>query len=677
LPVVLYHAGVPGIAGGFVGVDVFFVISGFLITGIIRDELRGPGFSLLDFYERRARRIMPALFAMLAVCFLVGFILLIPRQLVDFAKSVLATATFSANLWFWRLFDSYFATSADYAPLLHTWSLAVEEQFYLFFPLLLMALSRRSSTSLVRILVACAVLSFALACLGVERGSRATFFLLPTRAWELLVGSLLALRPLALGPRWQRELLAAVGLFAILITMVVYDRHTPFPGLAALPPCLGAAALIGAGASGESAVGKLLSLRPVVFVGSISYSLYLWHWPILAFMRLRLQSTELPPTLVCVAVLGSFALATASWAFVETPFRERARFSRRAVFTLSGAGTAAVLVAAAAIWLGKGLPQRLAPELALLAAGSDDKNPRQQECLDATPAQGLCHLGAESHGSVDFLFWGDSHADALSPAVDLAAQRSGRTGLIAARSGCVPLLGVDRDAPFTGRSSFYSECRAFNDAVFAMLQRRTDLHTVVLSARWAAYQTSDFIGVPVQVGFMTDDAHHHESRATNAVVFEQGLKRTVDAIVQTGRKVLIVGGTPEPGWDVPTKLYLHARWGDALPAGLTSAAVARHNAGVEAAFARVVKPPEVTEVPLLPTLCPGDCLTTYHQHAVYFDDDHLSTFAVRELLAPVITANVISSIPHGRLRMHGHAATSTPGSEHDNARSVAPAKAHL
>jgi hypothetical protein len=354
-------------------------------------------------------------------------------------------------------------------------------------------------------------------------------------------------------------------------------------------------------------------------------------------------------------------------------------FSRRSVFTLSGAGSAAVLLAALLVWLRGGLPERLLPELALLAAGSDDKNPRQQQCLDATPAHGLCHLGAESHGSIDFLFWGDSHADALSPGVDAAAQRLGRSGLMATRSGCVPFIGVDRDAPFTGRTTFYSECRAFSDSVFAMLQRRSDLQTVILSARWAAYETSDFIGVPIQVGFMTDDAHHRESRATNAVVFEQGLKRTVDAILQTGRNVMILGGTPEPGWDVPTKLYLHARWGDALPGGLTFESVARHNQGVEAAFARVLTDPHVTKVPLLPTLCPGECLTSYRQHAVYFDDDHLSSFAARELLGPVIAAKVLSSVVHGRLGAHGRAfATEPPAHEpHHDAPSAASEKVHL
>ncbi len=272
LAVVLYHAGVPGVAGGFVGVDVFFVISGFLITGILAHELDADRFSIVGFYDRRVRRILPALVLVVAASFVAGWILLSPAALRDFAGSAAATALFASNVWFWQTRD-YFTQAAELLPLLHTWSLAVEEQFYIIFPLLLFALRRWSRATLTLVIAAGCTVSFFLSVLGVAWMPTATFYLLPTRAWELGIGALLALVSLPAASRPLREAGAALGLAAILASVALIDVTTPFPGAAALPACLGAVALIWAGGQGPTYAGALLSLPAVAFVGLISYSL--------------------------------------------------------------------------------------------------------------------------------------------------------------------------------------------------------------------------------------------------------------------------------------------------------------------------------------------------------------------------------------------------------------------
>jgi peptidoglycan/LPS O-acetylase OafA/YrhL len=642
MPVVLYHAGASIAPGGFVGVDVFFVISGFLITGIIRDELQRRSFSLLNFYERRARRILPALFFMLAASFLAGWIIMRPSLFADYARSVGATTLFSSNFWFWRTArHGYFDDSIDFLPLLHTWSLAVEEQFYLIFPLLLMALSRLQRGAVAAI-GAGSLASLALAVIAVALWPHAAFYLAPTRAWELGAGAMLALLPIAnLGPRWRRELLAFAGLAAILGSVVLYNDATPFPGLAAIPPCVGAAALLVAGAQGKNATSSLLSWAPLVGIGAISYSLYLWHWPILSFLRIRFQTTDLSPLAAAAGVGAALAMAALSWAIVERPFRDRAFLRRRQVFALSGASMAAALCAAAAVWIGAGFPSRLPAAALAAAAGANDINPSRPDCLGRFPEASLCSLGAARSGGADFLLWGDSHADAIFPGMDRAARAEGVGGLFAAMPGCPPLLGVSRSG------EDFSHCKAFNDAVINFLRARHDLRTVILVSRWALFETGRRLpgggdsGPPV---LLSDDRHPSAGASTEGVVFKLGLQRTIDAVVATGRRVIIVGDTPEIGWNVPLHLYLHARWGDPLPAVPTLHDLERRSRAVVAAFRSLAKRPNVRVVRLIPLLCKGGCPITHEGRAVYWDDDHISAFASRELLAPILAARVLKSV---------------------------------
>lgn len=285
MAVVAYHAGIKAAGGGFIGVDIFFVISGYLIGSIVLGEAREGQFSLLRFYERRVRRLLPALVLVLCATFALAAVYSFPAELVQLGRSMLAALFFASNIFFWR-HSGYFDAPAETQPLLHTWSLAVEEQFYLFFPLTLVLLVRYAPQYLKVVIVAATALSLLLCIEATADFSKASFFLLPMRAWEFLLGVLIAI---GLFPRLPdpliRNVAAAAGLAMICAAILVFTNETPFPGFSALLPTVGAALVIGSGLSGPTFVKRLLSLRPVVFVGLISYSLYLWHWPVIVFQR--------------------------------------------------------------------------------------------------------------------------------------------------------------------------------------------------------------------------------------------------------------------------------------------------------------------------------------------------------------------------------------------------------
>jgi len=362
VPVILYHAGLPFFGGGFVGVDVFFVISGFLITTIIYEEMREQRFSILRFYERRARRILPALFLVCFACLPVAWFLMGPADMKYFSRSLLSVLAFLSNIFFWQEAD-YFDAAAELKPLLHTWSLAVEEQFYLFFPLLGILAFRFGRWISLAVLIVVAVISYGLADWGVTRFNSATFYLLPTRAWELMAGAVLAVAMHGRGPfltnRWANEALALTGLGLIFWAMLSYGPETRFPGFGALPPVLGSVLIIGFALPG-TAVRRVLALRPMVGIGLISYSAYLWHQPLFVFARYAMVDTEPPPWLMILLALAVLPLAWAGWAFVEAPYRTRGRIGVRGLVTSLSALAVALAGFGLAGHLTAGFPNRSA-----------------------------------------------------------------------------------------------------------------------------------------------------------------------------------------------------------------------------------------------------------------------------------------------------------------------------
>ena len=344
VPIILFHAGFEYFSGGFVGVDVFFVISGYLITTIILSEKEQGTFSLVNFYERRFRRILPALFMVMLVSLIFSLLWLMPSYMEDFSQSLMAVSTFSSNILFWRE-SGYWEISNELKPLLHTWSLAVEEQYYVLYPLFLMQIWHFRKDWILGSFIVIAAISLATAQWGAYNKPIPTFYLLPTRAWELSIGAGIAYYflyrkqtvQILLSHKSVNEALGLLGLLMISYAVYVFDKGTPFPSLYALVPTVGTGLII-LFSSSQTMVGRLLSIKPLVAVGIISYGAYLWHWPLLVFAR-HLSLTEPSELTFAILALLSFPLAYLSWRYIEKPFRTKSIFSRKTIFTLSFIGS--------------------------------------------------------------------------------------------------------------------------------------------------------------------------------------------------------------------------------------------------------------------------------------------------------------------------------------------------
>jgi peptidoglycan/LPS O-acetylase OafA/YrhL len=624
--VVLFHYRVPGFSGGFVGVDVFFVISGYLITGLIVKEAAEGRMSLRQFYERRIRRIFPALFAMLAVATIVAALLFFPVSFARFGKSLLATAVFGSNFEFWRE-AGYFDVAADQKPLLHLWSIAVEEQFYLVFPALLLLIGTRSKARLALSVGAIFLASLAFSIWSAHHARTAGYYLLPSRMWELMLGALLAIGAVRIPARWGiDQFAAAAGLALIGYSVFRYSHTTPFPGAAALIPCVGAALIIAAGEG--AALNRLLRLRAIVFVGLISYSLYLWHWPVYVFARAALFRGPTPFETAALIAL-SFVLAVLSWRYVEQPFRKRSvAIPRPILFRGAGIAISATAACAALLVVSEGLPQRFSPEIRTILAEASDHEPRIHDCFGLTADDvrkgRLCPMGAKVQ-QASFLLWGDSHADALIPAVQSIAKRLGRAGLFAGTDSCPPLLGVKR--------ADTAKCAAFNDAV-AEIATRKSLKEVILEARWAKNaEGSSFGQEPGGRVRLYDDISPGRTEKETRDVFYRGLARTVAMLTHAGKKVILVASVPEVGFPVPAYLA-RAKMADRNAKLTTSAAVYRERQRfVLWAFAQmrlrygaqIVYPDQV--------LCKGPtCRIALDGRPLYRDGHHLSVFGAEQLV---------------------------------------------
>jgi len=359
VPVILFHAGFHSFSGGFVGVDVFFVISGYLITSIILAELDEGRFSIVNFYERRARRILPVLFFVMAACFPFAWFYLMPVDMKDFIQSLLAVSTFSSNILFWLQSD-YFDTAAELKPLLHTWSLAVEEQYYIFFPLFLMFTWRLGKRWILATLALIFLLSLAMGQWGAYHAPTAAFYLLPTRGWELLIGVFAAFyfnrKDPILTHSGLNEWLSLTGLALIGFATFAFDESVPFPGVYALVPTVGTVLIIIFAQPG-TLVNRMLSLKLFVGIGLISYSAYLWHQPIFAFVKYS-SFNEPSAELMMSLCLGIVLLAYLSWRFVEKPFRNKTVYSRRFIFVSSAAMTMAFISTASILNLSDGFKSR-------------------------------------------------------------------------------------------------------------------------------------------------------------------------------------------------------------------------------------------------------------------------------------------------------------------------------
>lgn len=619
-PVVLYHAGVPGFSGGFVGVDVFFVISGFLITSLIWPDIQQGRFSILSFYERRARRILPALFVVMAFSAFAAYRIFLNSDLLDFSHSLMATTAFVSNFHF--LADiGYFAAPAATKPLLHTWSLAIEEQFYIFFPLLLLLLRKYQSERLRPILLQLIVLSFCIsAALAVSQADKA-FYLLHSRAWELLVGAVLALGVLPpIKDRRLGSVLAFTGISLILVSVFGYDHATPFPGFAALVPCLGTLLFIWSNTQQRNSIGQVLALKPVVGIGLISYSLYLWHWPLIVFIRYRLDR-DLNPVEISAVILISLTLAIASWRWVERPFRGRSSvFTRVGIFR--GAAICTVCLALFGAMGNETSGFQTRPGLGQLAT---TPHPDTAACfegnaLDRVKSGKLCVLGVAKETAPDFILWGDSHANALFPVFDAIAKKTGKYGVFAGKPACPPLLGLERrdDSPARGT------CKEYNDAVLEYLVQ-ANIKNIFLAARWnlALGRPSYELGIGWSQALATDENSTRLAVSENLPAYQRSLQRTLDSLSASQRRAWVILQVPYAGLRVPR--YLASHGSSIGEFRLNLAEGMERNTVVWNALFPICLEHAVPLLNPLSVLCvQSNCLIEIDGQNLYQDDDHLS-----------------------------------------------------
>jgi peptidoglycan/LPS O-acetylase OafA/YrhL len=635
--VLLFHAKLGPFRGGFVGVDVFFVISGFLITQLIVADAENGRFSFLDFYERRIRRLFPALFATLCASLAAAALLFLPFDFRGFGRNVVGVTLFVSNIFFFRQTD-YFDSPAEVKPLLHTWSLGVEEQFYILFPIMLVLLLRRRRETAVLALGAAAILSFGASVLVLPMSRAAAFYLTPFRIWELLIGSLLALGAVPqLRNAASRTLASALGVGFILAAVLLYSPMTPFPGLTALLPVLGAALFVHAETPGLSPVGRLLARAPAVFTGKISYSLYLLHWPLIVFAGYYwIHEPSLLQKLSLVA--ASFVLAALSWRFVELPFRRARTGSSDRLPYAAGAAMACAALAGAGIYWSRGLPGRFPPEVDALSSYSFSMNPKADMCgdvgLQLAPSS-PCTIGDPA--SATQLLWGDSHAGALFGALD-EISRTGPATVYAATPRCPPLLGVGTDA----------QCIRANDRKLHYVLAHPEIRTIIVAARWSLYVNGRATGLgPAETNGSVPELRTRDGRLLAQFSqaarheFSKGLHGLVERLLASGRKVVLVYPIPETGYDVPSTLARLSNRGDD-PGSFTTplgAYETRQEFALETLDSFGDRP-HLERVYPQEVLCRGRrCLTSKNGKPLYFDSHHLSIAGAR-LLEPQLRASL-------------------------------------
>ena len=535
LPVIFFHAGFHAFSGGFVGVDVFFVISGYLITSIIINNLAEGTFSLTSFYERRARRILPALIFMVIVVFLFAWFWLIPRDMKYFAKSIVAVATFTSNFNF-NLESGYFDTSAELKPLLHTWSLAVEEQFYLLFPLFLIIAWKQGERFIIFTLCLLFLLSLCLTQWGIYYDPSATFYLLPTRGWELLLGSFVAFYFDRISQNTTLKLsnlLSIIGIILVVFSILSFNKHTLFPSLIALLPTIGTALILLFAIKG-TLTQRLLESKILVGIGLISYSAYLWHWPILALTKYRLLG-EMSQTTLILLIIAVFPIAYISWRFVEHPFRVKGIFNRKAIFSLS---FVVLLCAVILGFIGKlnGFDHRLTADgKSFSNVGlSGDKDYADIGLVghcEGIPAINDCRTSDKPK----ILVWGDSFAKhSVYFAHEVLKGEIQQLTL----ADCAPLIGGMERLAFKRTKKDIDTCESFNQYVFSWLKNNPDIDTVILGSRYSIFER-----------LQDNEAEGYNSSSLSVELISR-IKSLQSMLKDRGGRVLIFPPPPTTGHDI-------------------------------------------------------------------------------------------------------------------------------
>lgn len=648
MPVILYHAGVQQFQGGYVGVDVFFVISGYLITTLIISELEIERFSIWNFYQRRIRRIFPALFFVSLCCVPFAILWMLPNHLRALGNSIITLFLLSSNSWFAREIG-YFEIAVNEYPLMHTWSLAVEEQFYLIFPIFLLTVWKFFRHHLFAILIAMAVLSFAFAEWGWRHNPETTFYLLHSRAWELLLGSLVALylNKTELANANVNNLLSLIGFLLLAGSVYVFDDNTPFPSVYALVPTLGAALIILFAKSG-TLVNSILSIPLFVGVGLISYSAYLWHVPLLAFLHITSlkEPTSVATTLTA---LGSLPFAWLTWKFIEQPFRNKTLFRGRTIVAL--------YVLLTVFMLALGLVLRL--ESSFLSIPNTTANakftesniimaPNYERCNSSDsnfiPPAEACVFGNPKNEQVALV--GDSHANSLAEELGKAFNNRNMGMRVLVSAACLPIHTLRRYGPHQ------TSCDSYNSQVVEYLSQHPEIKTVVLAGRWTL--GLEGVGFDNQEGGLEKRSRSYvlpENAADSFVVsdervavvsraFAEGVKSFLDL----GKRVILIYPIPEVGWNVTEYLVLEEMKGVKRTGPLSTSLEVfnKRNKNLYDAFDSVGENKNLIRVYPSRVLCSttliGRCLAQIGKVPLYFDDNHLNNIGAKLIVDEILKA---------------------------------------
>lgn len=639
LGVILFHFNFVYMTGGYIGVDIFFVLSGFLITGIIDTKLRQKNFSLAHFYERRCRRILPALFTVCALCIVVGLFLLMPHDFRNFAKSLKSTALFYSNMFFAHN-SGYFADHIATRPLLHTWSLAVEEQFYVVYPLILMGVHKvfKHKNNVISAVIGLLLLASLVSNLiFIHINADKTFYVFPTRAWELLTGAFifLNLRHVKINSL-AAQILSVIGLLCIAYSFAFYDRNTLFPGWAAVLPCVGAGLIIWANLTQKTAIGGVLSARPLVFTGLISYGLYLYHWPVLVFTRYYLDR-ELNTIENVLAIIATFILSVLSYKFIEQPIRHGNFIKgRKKIFAVSLAGILILTAFAIAGAKTRGFPSRFSgPVLQYTAAsiegsGWEDRMPAF-ESLSPTTAIKI----GDAPAPPTFILWGDSHADAIAPALEARANATGTTGLFVEYSGCLPLIGVGR----LDHSPHNAPCEDVGDKVVELI-KHFNITDIVLAGRWD--DVNGWEKGSIELG-RSEPVISFETPEGETIIhgdaFAPAFKETITQLTSLGVHIWVLEQVPPHLIDVPSGLaksvYLKR---DLKSLERSFADVEKRRKANKDVFAQYEGLPQVSFIDPADRMCADTCLIELNGRSLYRDSNHLTVYGalwVQDIFDPI------------------------------------------
>jgi len=656
IPVILFHAGFSQFTGGFVGVDVFFVISGYLITTIILSEKESGTFSLLRFYERRARRVIPALDLVLVVSSFVSWFLLSPSHMKDFSQSLIAVSLFTSNILFWQE-TGYWGVENELKPLLHTWSLAVEEQYYVFFPLFIMVVWKFGKHWMLISFATISIASLLFAQWTAFNAPVAGFFLLPTRGWELAVGASVAFYELyrennsrtLLRHKNTRELLSWLGLSFIAYAIFIFDENTPLPSIYTLLPTTGTLLVIIFSSKGTYSA-RLLASRLFVTVGLVSYSAYLWHQPLFSFARISSLQEPNSPLLFILSIV-SLILAYFTWKYVETPFRNSTTISRKNIFSLTIFGSILFIVFGLIGHLTDGYIFRIDEKVKQVIQTAKKETYSRDLCENFDIVTGLdgeyCIL-VKNKRKFTFLY-GDSHAQTLAHEAKKAFFESGIGLIFENQYGCPPVTGVYR-----ANVSQKHLCYERNTEVYQYIIGNPMIDHVVLSARWALYierirfdnkEGGIEPGARVDIDIVDNGKYLYREDSGYQTAIAQAYANSVQSLLDAGKKVTIIYPIPEAGWNVPDYLtqYHLSDLGLPLPSTASTSYKVFKSRNRRAIHALDMIKENENLIRIFPEsiFCNNDildrCITHKNNVVFYKDDDHLSNDGARLVVNTIMS----------------------------------------